>query len=168
MDSHHLNNPEVCLFYHVACALMISDDDSYTIPVIGIIHQDKQFNNHREHLHIDGRFTSSKNVYHNGVFESGKTNNIIPVDGRNSSGFFFKEIVIKKLKCKRKITGIIPPARYTDKHSYWKWYDSYVGKSCKGRRCPHLGTSMMEVEGKLVCPLHNLHGNVKTETIIAI
>ena len=49
---------------------------------------------------------------------------------------------------------------------YWTWYKSMIGKSCKGRRCPHFGTMMHERDGKLICPLHNLEGDIETELII--
>lgn len=46
------------------------------------------------------------------------------------------------------------------------WYNSFLGKSCAGKKCPHLGTTMIEQEGKLVCPLHKLQGCLKTLKII--
>ena len=46
------------------------------------------------------------------------------------------------------------------------WYNSYIGKSCKGKKCPHLGQVMIEHGDRYVCPLHNLVGSKATETII--
>lgn len=41
-----------------------------------------------------------------------------------------------------------------------------VGKSCKGKKCPHFGTTMIEKDGVLICPLHNLKGSLKTSKIV--
>lgn len=41
-----------------------------------------------------------------------------------------------------------------------------MGSYCKGRKCPHLGTAMLEKGGVLVCPMHNLTANVETLRII--
>lgn len=63
----------------------------------------------------------------------------------------------------RLTTGINPP---THAKNYNDWYKSMIGKSCAGKKCPHLGTIMIEQDGVLVCPLHNLKGCPQKEVII--
>jgi uncharacterized Zn finger protein (UPF0148 family) len=41
-----------------------------------------------------------------------------------------------------------------------------IGKSCKGKKCPHFGANMIEKNGELVCPIHNLKGDLKTLKIV--
>ena len=84
-------------------------------------------------------------------------------------------LTIKRKKCIRLTTGIKPPQRGTIKHEginhterYYKWYESMVGKSCKGKICPHLGTTMQVVGDKLICPLHNLRGSLREEVILNV
>lgn len=159
-------------FYNVRCAHLESDNETiYYVPVIGHAHKDPQFGINTEHYHIDGRFINRKSARYQ-VDESGKTNKIISIDNVWTVDQF-KGIVVRKLRCKRTTTGIIPPKigelDYFGKQlgeKYHTWYASMVGKSCKGKKCPHLGTMMKETNGVLVCPLHNLHGCVKTEKII--
>lgn len=149
--------------YLVKCALMKSDWASYSIPVIGSFHRDQQLGFDKMHYHIDGRFTGKKNYFHREVDENGRTNHLVHNDP--PGGFQIKSIVYKKLICKRLTTGIkVPPPE--ESRAYRKWYASMIGKSCKGRKCPHLGFTMQEENGRLVCPLHNLQGSLQTETII--
>lgn len=158
-------------FYLVKCAVMLQHSDGkYYVPIIGNLHKDPQFSVEREHYHIDGRFAK-----HDGcgqlytVDAEGKTNGVVVPE----SAYRFYGIEIRKMKCKRRSTGLKPPLPGTKDFygrevgaKYWKWYKSMVGKSCKGSRCPHLGTQMSEQNGVLVCPLHDLHGSVKDEVII--
>ncbi|MFT3679464.1 MAG: hypothetical protein QM791_04275 [Ferruginibacter sp.] len=162
--------------YNVRCAKMVNKSGSnfYYMPVIGEIHNDNQFGFPDKHVHIDGRFVGIKEMVLLPIDEEGKTNTVCSFRPC-ASEYVVSEIVIRRRKCKRLTTGIKPPDRFrknwmgeTVKQAerYWAWYDSMIGKSCKGRRCPHLGTTMHEDNGVLICPLHNLHGCIKTEIII--
>jgi len=64
-------------------------------------------------------------------------------------------------------TGLLSPHVVPPVKGWKEWYANYIGKSCKGRKCPHYGTHMLEVNGSLLCPLHHLKGDIETETIIA-
>jgi hypothetical protein len=158
------NKIEVGKFYNVPCAVIKNHYNEIIcyVPVIGNPHNEKQFGFDHIHYHIDGRFTTeSENNY--GVDENGKTNGIV-VWGKNESvNRFAEDIVIKRRKCRRLTTGIKPPPNATP---YWNWHKSMIGKSCKGKKCPHLGVDMFEKDSQLVCPLHNLKGCIKTEVII--
>ncbi len=157
---------QVGKFYKVRCAKMQSHSGTYNyIPVIGSIHSDPQFGTHYRHIHIDGRFVGTSSYF---WIDEGITNHIIFVDGEVNGFNKFVEFVVKRRKCHRLITGIRPPNPKNGGLDYWKWYKSMVGKSCKGRRCPHFGTVMHEQDGKLVCPLHNLTGDIETEVIISL
>ena len=159
-------------FYDVLCAVLINKKKEHYVPVIGILHKDPQFGVDAAHYHIDGRFTvDSAAVSKFLKIKDGITNAIIRIE--RYCDYQFVRTEVKNLKCRRLLTGINPPARDDRYNSgqlkgeaYWKWYDSMIGKSCKGKKCPHFGTHMQEKDGVLVCPLHNLHGSIETELII--
>lgn len=146
-------------FYLVNCAKIKSArfNTIMFVPIIGKLHADPQFNVTENHYHVDGRFNSCPE-YKTDCF--GRTNKVVST--QRYFGDEFLEIEVKKMKCKGLITGINPG----DNKTYWKWYGGMLGKSCKGKRCPHLGTVMSELNGKLVCPLHGLVGDIKTKKII--
>ena len=155
---------EVGKYYNVQCFVLEGwKGESIYVPILGKPHADPQFGISSEHYHIDGRFAKIGDRFN--VNEKGQTNAILATNQLD-----FQGLVIKRRRCKRLTTGINPPDRPIDETSgagkYWKWYDTMVGKSCKGRRCPHLGTTMREENGILVCPLHNLHGSIEKEIII--
>lgn len=166
-------------FYNVKCAIMSYTEDDfwnlpkgqdYWVPIIGIAHVDKQFGFDDKHFHIDGRFVGRTHYNKLDIDENGHTNQVCSYKPTRSAAAI-KEVVIKRLKCKRLTTGINPPSYHKklfkeEKNSYFKWYDTMIGKSCAGKKCPHFGTTMIEREGVLVCPLHNLHGDLKKEIII--
>ena len=163
---------EVGKFYYVKCAIMSNGEREYFIPVIGEAHNDNQFGFKDKHLHIDGRFTTRQNHSELDINKEGLTNHVCSFDPSRSL-FTIKEIVIKRLKCKRLTTGINPPNRKKldwlgrkIKSKYYDWVDTMIGKSCKGKKCPHLGTMMLEKDGMLVCPLHNLKGCLTSEVIV--
>lgn len=164
--------PQVGKFYNVRCAKiqLVTGAFSYT-PVIGSIHSDPQFGTSSRHIHIDGRFIGKKCHYPIDVL--GQTNHVIWVDQQYVLDGLFVGFVTKRRKCRRLTTGINPPnPEHFDYQGnrkglvYWTRYKSMIGKSCKGRRCPHFGTMMHERDGKLICPLHNLEGDIETELII--
>lgn len=159
---------EVGKYYMVNHAKMVdrygeSEKTTHYVPIIGIYHKDEQFGVKFPHYHVDGRFIS-KNKYLPSatIDENGKTNNIVSNDD-TIGAWKISEIVNLKVRCFRLTTGINPPDNAV---KYWDWYTKQIGKSCAGKRCPHLGTLMHEKDGVLVCPLHNLIGNLETEKIM--
>jgi len=152
-------------FYDVPCAeILMSDGRNYFIPVFDLLHTDKQFGFPHEHYHIDGRFHVHPRMHHEFSLHAGHTSAVIVPNGQ---GYKFVGIVTKNVKCERLQTGIVIPQQPTEKQRpkvdlYEKWYQGYVGITCHGRRCPHLGTEMLEKNGKLVCPLHNLTADLQT------
>ncbi len=146
---------EVGKYYMVKCAIV----DGHPVPVIGEEHADNKFKIKYRHIHIDGRFLGKGNPIYS-VDYLGRTNYVIDVTDKQQ--YVFGGYIHKRMRCKRLTTGVNPPK---DSKMYNDWYADYVGKSCKGKRCSHLGTKMQEVNGKLVCPLHNLQGDLQTETI---
>lgn len=156
---------EIGKFYNVKCAEVKNGFNHNTfcyVPVIGEKHKDPQFGVDWVHYHIDGRFSTEKDYYD--VDSLGRTNRVlsaVPIE-KWQSDYVFK-IVVKRRKCRRLTTGLIPPSHA---NKYWDWYKTMVGKSCAGKKCPHLGTAMVEIEGQLICPLHSLIGNLKTNKII--
>lgn len=156
-------NYEVGKFYKVRCIELLNSNDEVfaVVPIIGEMHRDPQFGADKPHYHIDGRFAANNcPIGH----EDGKTNFVVWAEVSNKYFQAYKpgNIVYKRLKCKRESTGIIPP----EKGKYQVWYSSFVGKSCKGKKCPHLGQEMIEENGLLVCPLHNLKGCPEKEVIV--
>jgi hypothetical protein len=156
-------NYEVGKTYNVRCIELLNKNDVVfaVVPIIGELHRDPQFGADKMHYHIDGRFVANNcPIPH----ENGKTNHAVWADAINEYYPSYKigNIVYKKLKCKRESTGIIPPV----KGKYQDWYSSFVGQSCKGKKCPHLGQEMIEENGLLVCPLHNLKGCPEKEVIV--
>lgn len=156
-------------YYNVRCAHIKNDESriDYYTPIYGNIHADAQFGVTEKHYHIDGRFCGREQSKQYDIDKNGFTNNIVSASHNHHKLY---EIVIRRMKCKRLTTGIIPPHnktywnRYEYKQvpeKYWVWYDKMIGKSCKGKKCPHLGTLMKEKDGVLVCPLHNLNGCIE-------
>lgn len=151
---------EVGKFYNVKCAILLCRDGKrQVVPIIGIEHADKQFLFPHKHYHHDGRFGR--------YYPDGRTNAVVVTDDPGNHGYTFEGTTIKRRRCLRLETGLLVDySIWTFKaHWYVKWYESMIGKSCAGKKCPHLGTPMEDKSGILVCPLHNLHGCKKTETI---
>lgn len=157
---------EVGKFYKVRCVELVnmSGDVIGTVPIIGEKHADPQFGSKIPHYHIDGRFVREDSII---FHKNGKTNSVVWAGDFAPETYWFSykagNIVYRRMKCKRATTGIIPPEGNS---KYKNWYDSFVGKSCKGKKCPHLGQEMIEENGVLVCPLHNLKGCAEKEVII--
>ena len=135
------------------------------VPIIPKWHNDKKdFGFPYSHYHIDGRFIkdySQLAVIYN--VSNGKTNVVLTNEGDYS---FFNENEIHYLKRK-----CIYPEAGLDTCVYYAKPDfvkKYVGKSCKGRKCPHWGVTMQETNGKLLCPMHGLKGCIEKEVIIDI
>lgn len=177
--AHEAQQLEIGKKYLVAHAVMVNECGSVPmatlsyIPIIPILHKDKQFGVDIKHYHHDGRFafTADKSLGNFMVDDKGKTNHIIYDDPKFQGGNKVLRIVYKQKECIRLTTGIKPPRRNTKHYKeggkkYHEWYQSMIGQSCAGKRCPHLGAIMIEEKGKLVCPLHKLKGNIKTEKVI--
>jgi hypothetical protein len=164
---------EVGKFYLVKCAIMSDGKREFLMPVFGEVHNDKQFGFPHKHIHADGRFAGTKEMNEVYMDDEGKTNHVLTFPG-SSSPFTVQGFVNKVRKCKRLTTGIKPPRRHRNafgdpmQSPFNDWVDSMKGKSCKGKKCPHLGTKMFEENGILVCPLHNLISDEKHETIIGV
>jgi hypothetical protein len=161
---------EVGKYYLVRCAKMKyggTDNDAGFVPVYGHSHKDMQFGLNVMHYHVDGRFMPVNNGWL--VDENGRTN-LILMEGKDQKANlnYVDEIVIKRRKCRRLTTGINPPSFTKENHKYIIWYNSMIGKSCKGRKCPHYGTLMKMVDGVLECPLHGLKGHPIEEKIIPL
>lgn len=159
-------------YYRVAHAVLegaISHKKTY-VPIIPNYHADPQFGVKEKHFHVDGRFKISKRMQRwYRVDERGKTNDILFISS-DAPVYKFKKIIFLNRICIRTTTGIKPPPRtlmgYGKNNKYWNWYNGFVGKQCKGKICPHKGTKMIEQDGKLVCPLHNLVADIEKEVIV--
>lgn len=160
-----IKEPQVGKYYLVPCALVKAQKNGnveFIIPILGIKHTDKQLGVSYEHYHIDSRFCRSSQLVN--INEEGRTNNILSTDPQNGvNEFFVAEVQYRKRKCIRDTTGIAPPRLAL---KYWRWYEEQIGKTCKGKKCPHLGHTMHEKNGHLECPLHGLIGDIKKEVII--
>lgn len=142
------------------------------IPILPLLHKDTQFGADFMHYHIDARFHISNFLKEWFRIENGITNTAIIHHIEEYKKIVTYEVLgltyINK-KCIGLQTGVNPPIRkkYSGGLSLWAvWYESMIGKSCAGRKCPHLGTTMMKQGDRLVCPMHNLIGSVKKEVII--
>jgi hypothetical protein len=157
-------------FYDVSCAeIMLDDGKHYYIPIFDLLHADKQFGFPQEHYHIDGRFYMHPRMQHQLSVQSGHTSTIIVPS--KTDFYKFIGIVTQTLRSERLKTGLIIPHQPTEKQKpkvdlYKNWYAGFIGKSCEGRKCPHLGNEMLEKNGQLVCPLHNITANPNTLIVI--
>lgn len=158
---------ELNKYYDVACAKMVLKDNGYTVfvPVHPNSHKDPQFGKIAaiEHYHVDGRFFREEYVAGISMNE-GRTNQAIFIGDKNAS-YQFKGIERKRRKCIRLETGL-DINFYRTPTSWEKWYKTMIGKPIKENKCPHFGTIMSEINGKLICPMHNLEGCLKTKKII--
>jgi hypothetical protein len=131
----------------------------YHIPVFNHLHRDPQFGFLHEHYHIDGRFEIHPRMRHWFKIDKGYTLTVIVT--HDEASYYFQGITYRSLKCERQDTGLAFSENPTEKQqknlkNYHEWYQGFIGKSCKGRRCPHYGTIMFEKNGLLVCPMHHL------------
>lgn len=149
----NVESPKVGDFYLVKCAYI---KGGAIVPVVGPPHLDKEFAPETPlHYHKDGRF----GLVHEGegIFWSVRLTNEVILASK------VKEL--KYLKCKMlyPFGGLNNPEEHL---TFSKWGEKMLGTPFKGRTCPHRGVKMVMVEGKLVCPMHNLHGCPKTQKII--
>jgi hypothetical protein len=156
--------------YNVPCAEIVMEQGrNYFIPVIGNLHNDTAFGFPHEHYHIDGRFQLDPRTRHHFNLNEGYTSAVI-LPGEKKD-YLFKGIVAREMLCIRVQTGLAIPKEPTERQRpkvelYRAWYESFLGHQCAGRKCPHLGTEMLESNGRLVCPLHNLTADIGTGKII--
>jgi hypothetical protein len=157
--------------YNVCCAKLRWKDDEqiYYIPVFKHLHADPQFGVIHQHYHIDGRFEIHPRMRHWLKINNGHTASVIVTHAQ--SGYIFEGIQWQSLKFERFETGLFfdpsPNEKQIENRSkYNEWYLGYIGHQCKGRRCPHYGTEMLEKDGNLVCPLHHLTADLETLKII--
>lgn len=159
---------EIGKTYRVPCARIVwLTGKADWIPVVGPRHSDPQFANDTQHYHIDTRFV--KNLGRHGtITPEGTTSYVIWADDRYWN-YKVTGIYPRLRRCHRSLTGIFPMSNYHPEKTAPRWEQwalSMIGQPCRGKRCPHRGAEMQEVNGLLLCPLHNLAGCPATETII--
>jgi hypothetical protein len=158
-------------YYKITCAeiMMKGDGGIYHIPVFNHLHADPQFGFHQKHYHIDGRFYVHPRIIHQFSIKDGYPAAVIV---REYGGTYtFVRVIVKEIQCVRVETGLMIPDSPTKEQKpkvdlYDRWYQGFVGQICAGRKCPHLGTDMLEKDGKLVCPMHNLMADMQSLKII--
>lgn len=140
--------------YEVPCAELRWDDGRiYFVPVIDHYHADPQFGFPDQHYHIDGRFEMEPRMRHQFRVADGRTSAVLV---KQCGTYELIAVVKQRIKCTGTFTGLRLPESGDNAALYQQWYESYVGMICKGRRCPHFGTEMLETGGRLICPLHHL------------
>jgi hypothetical protein len=155
--------------YDVPCAELRWKEDGriYYVPVLENPHSDPELGFPHHHYHIDGRFEIHPRIRHRLEIAGGYTRAVILTGGSNS--YDFNGLVNQNLLCERKTTGLLFPVPSTSSDRielYAKWYQQYVGRVCKGKRCPHFGTKMHKRDGQLVCPMHHLVADADTLRVI--
>lgn len=152
-------------FYEVPCAELRWREDAriYQIPVIDHLHADPQFGFAEAHYHIDGRFEIEPRMRHQLRVANGHTASVIV---QKCSLYELVGVRKQMVKCTGKTTGLRLPEPGDHAALYQNWYKGYIGKECKGRRCPHFGTEMLEQDGRLVCPLHHLVADKATLKVV--
>ena len=157
------------MVYTRPCAIVKMDDGrEYAIPIFDFLHADPQFGFPHEHYHIDGRFYLEPRMRQEYCLDNGHTNAVIKTKGGSPT---FLRIEQRSLKCIHDQAGLKFPATPTERQrrnlaKYERWYSGFVGKTCEGKRCPHYGTEMLEKNGLLVCPLHELKADPHTLLIL--
>lgn len=151
--------------YEIPCAEIVLKDDgrAYFLPVIDLPHSDAAFDFPYRHYHIDGRFAIHPRMKHRLKITGGYTLTVILTEG--TAMYDFKGVVNQPLVCEHSKTGLAVPE---GSEKYANWYRGYIGQNCAGKHCPHLGTAMIEQDGKLVCPLHGLTADPLSLKIIPV
>lgn len=145
--------PVVGKFYWVPCAHTHNDA---IYPVIPILHKDPDIAPHiGRHYHHDGRFTGRLSTGES--FRLDKTNYVVPVED-------VKFIKYQIRKCMSRVGGLEgKPGR---DQVFKEWADTQIGRRCLGTKCPHKGAQMVLEDGLLVCPMHNLIADPKTQKVV--
>ena len=167
-NAEKVKNLVVGKFYSVVCAIMESQTFAinHYVPIIPILHKDPQFGaaGRFEHYHLDGRFINDDYISGYMLYNHKTSQVIAPKD--SSSLYIFKGLTRKRRKCRTLETGLNIDERYPAPISWSNWYKKMIGKSCEGKKCPHYGTEMTEINGRWICPLHNLEGCPTTKKIV--
>lgn len=161
--AHKVSKIEVGKWYLVAHAEIHGEyfTEVRHVAILPHLHKDDFAEYVPIHYHLDNRFTQSDWARRHYSIVDAKSN--FPVC--TAGGLTIKKIVFKRKKCVRLDTGLVVK-NVSPEHSFFIWYNSMKGKSCKGKKCPHFGAIMSEIDGQLVCPMHGLIGDIKTEKII--
>ncbi len=122
-------------------------------------HEDKEFSPVGTHYHFDMRFERKK-----------------PLD---TTQIILDEAVIgESYLRKRKFIGRMPGSiipevnkkaasgKSSSAVKYLAWREKMKGKKCPGGKCPHRGQQMIKKNGKWLCPMHHLEGDIKKNVII--
>lgn len=152
--------------YEVTCAELRWDDGRiYYVPVIDLLHADPQFGFPYEHFHIDGRFEMEPRMRHQLHVVDGRTSTVIVTRCKN---YELQGIVKRPVRCTGTATGLRLPESGQNAVLYADWYAGYVGMTCKGRRCPHFGTPMLDQGNRLVCPMHHLSADPESLKVLPL
>jgi len=141
--------------YSIPCARLRWRDNGqvYHVPVFDHLHADPQFGFPQAHYHIDGRFDFHPRMKHFFRLREGKTLSVI---SHASKIYDILKIEFSLSLCVRNETGLNFGSAGENISKYRAWYAGFVGQECRGKRCPHFGTEMLEIGGQLVCPMHGL------------
>jgi len=153
--------------YSIPCAQirLREDDKTFFIPVFDHAHTDPQFGFPHRHYHIDARFDIEPRMLQYFKIKEGHTSAVLTPDAPTT--YTVQAITYRTLTCVRANTGIslpeIPNPQQQEKiDAYHQWYQRYIGQACNGRKCPHFGTTMLNLDNKLVCPMHGLMADAST------
>lgn len=147
---------------------------TYLLPIQGPLHFDKKFGVPEKHYHIDGRFLpiGATGIFihsqHDSTQLNGLNNNGVFPSAYNK-GFKYKLVGLmpRILKAVYPTTGLnISEGAFYEGERYNDWYNTYLGRDIVNGLCPHNRATMLLENGKLRCPLHDLHGCPKTNKII--
>lgn len=185
--------PVVGKFYLVPHVKLTSKEGETPIlvPVINNYHEDPELGpNVGWHYHFDMRFFTPKGRlnymrYMPGPFspipfKEGRTN--LAAGHRTIDGQWAmvdKELIYKKRKCIRLITGVEPGyKKLVERHGHLplyynsvKWRLKFDGMKAHNMRCPHQGFDLSQCpvkNGVIECPLHGLKFRKKTMTVIPL
>lgn len=165
--AHKVSKLEVGKWYLVAHAEMVYCVDGNVWDCAAILpyfHKDGFAPEIPNHYHLDNRFRQPQCVQSHFRIQNAKSNYPV-VELELDNWLKIGSIVYKRKKCIGLDTGLKTDMVDKD-HDFFKWYNSMKGKSCKGRKCPHFGATMSEINGELICPMHGLKGDILTEIII--
>jgi len=141
-----------------------SNPKGFPIALVPFLHSDKDINETAAmpHYHIDSRFNTK------GELDSLRSDYNRRTKGRLSAIFMAENgsamLDVQYMTCRRiHPTGLV----LCTSRDFNQWANKYLGKSCKGKKCPHWGMPMVDRKnGFLECPLHGLFGSSVTERII--
>lgn len=155
---------EIGKTYSIPCARVEHfAGKNYWIPVVGPKHSDPQFAGPKEHYHIDLRFIKRPAIFAN-ITPFNTTTHVIWAG--EYPNYKVTGIAHRPRRCHRSNTALYPQLFGETPLKWAEWARSMVGKTCRGKKCPHRGVEMQECNGLLLCPLHNLVGDPDTGRII--